>query len=89
MNTKEKLLSAKLLKDAAIEYATHGCNDWEFPPDWTEEEKVKLMKEYHDWNGDPHEFSSKLLYLPDYAVMSFLAHKLNQSSGDTIELPHA
>jgi hypothetical protein len=36
----------------------------------------QVEKEYHEWNGDPEEFNPRFLALHDYAVMSFLAHKL-------------
>jgi len=76
MNTKELKLAADLLRTASDVFANHGCNDWEFPDDWTEQERHDFVKEYHDYNGDPEEFNPKFLRLHDYAVMAFLARKL-------------
>lgn len=78
MNQKEKIILNEMLKLASYEFGTHGCNDvkevvWK---DWTKEDRIAFVKEYHDWNGDPEEFNSKYLHLPDFALMDFLAHKL-------------
>lgn len=76
MTNKELLLAAQLLNEASDHYANHSCNDWKFPIDWTHEERVKFVKEFHEFNGDPNEFDETFLRLPDYAVMAFLASKL-------------
>lgn len=76
MNAKERLLAAGMLRLASDAFANHGCNDWSFPEDWTQEEKIQFVLEYHEWNGDPEEFNANYLHLPDCAVMDFLADKL-------------
>ena len=78
MNTKEKQLAAKMLEMASDEFSNHGCNDVENSvwKGWSKEERMTFVKEYHEWNGDPEEFDSKYLHLPDFAIFSFLAHKL-------------
>ena len=79
MNDKEKELAAHWLHEASDVFGNHGCNDvpndvWK---DWTLEERQTFVKEYHAWNGDPAEYDPKWLHLPDFAIMSFLAHKLS------------
>jgi len=76
---KEKLLIIRFLEQASDEYSNRTCNDWKFPSDWTKEEKIEFCKEFHEWNGDSEEFNEDNLRLPDFAVMSFLAHKLYQT----------
>lgn len=76
MTTKEKILAAQMLNEAADVYGDKSCNDWEWPKDWTHEERVIFCREYHAWNCDPESFSESHLHLPDYAVMKFLASKL-------------
>lgn len=70
------VLAASLLDEVASEYANHGCNDWEYPSDWSQQEKEEFCAEYHEWNGDPEEYNPKFLNLPDFAVMRFLAYKI-------------
>lgn len=78
MNKKELKLAVSFLQEASHEYNSHCCNDWEFPSNWSKKEKIQFVKEYHQYNGDPEEFNLKHLYLPDFAAMSFLAHKLEK-----------
>ena len=79
MNKLEKKLAALLLEIAAEEFCNHGCNDFElkrFVPDL--KQRRQLVKEYHEWNGDPEEYDpeAKYEYFPDFALMSYLADKL-------------
>lgn len=81
MYTKELELAASLLREASEEFEHHGCNDWEFPADWSLAERQKFVLEYYTWNGDPENFEPDFLELPDFAVMDFLAHKLSEIAG--------
>ena len=76
MSEKEKALVKRFLKEHADVIGNRCCNDWDFPEDWTHEEKVQFVREYHEWNGDPEEFDEKFLHLPDFAVVEFLAHRI-------------
>lgn len=78
MNIKERMLAVSLLEMASVAFASHGCNDWEFPNSWTKDEKIAFLKEYHEWNGDPEEFSERYLHIQDFSVMAFLAHKIEK-----------
>lgn len=78
VNKKELELAARFLKYYAEELGSNGCNDWNFPKDWTEEEKTKFVKDFHDFNGDPEEFDPDHIFLQDYCVASFLSNKLKK-----------
>lgn len=80
LTPQELSLAAKLLDDMSDHYANHGCNDFDFPADWTKEQRAVFVKEFHDFNGDPEEYNPKFLRLEDFAAMGFLAHKLRSLS---------
>lgn len=84
MNQKENALAAQMLEMASKSYSNHGCNDWDWPEDWSIKERQDFTKAYHEWNGDPEEFDPKFLNLPDFAVMGFLAAKLKGALKDEI-----
>jgi len=50
--------------------------DW--PEGWSTAEKEELIKEYHEWNGDPEEFDPEWLELSDWSTMSFMSDKLRE-----------
>ena len=79
MNKKELLLAAKMLDMYSKSLGNNTCNDFDFPSNWTEDEKKSFVFDYHEWNGDPEEFSEKHLSLPDFAISSFLAVKLDNT----------
>ncbi len=78
MTDKERILAADLMQLASEEFGDHGCNDLDDKlfEKWSKEEIQQLTKEYHDFNGDPEEYNPNHLYLPDFAVMAYLANKL-------------
>ena len=80
MNAKEKLLAAKFLDSASDSLSNNGCNDWDFPDDWTQEERSKFVEEYYVFNQTPEDFDMDPLNLnlPDFDVIAFLAHKLRE-----------
>lgn len=79
-NNKLLNLAADMLELASDQFANHGCNDWSFPSNWTKKEMEEFCEVYHLFNGDPEEHSDDNLYLPDYAVMSFLAFILRNGA---------
>ena len=83
MNDKEKQLAAEFLELAGSEFSNHGCNDVDesFWKDWTLEERQQFVKEYYDYNGDPETYDPDFIHLPDWAIMKFLAHKLENNNG--------
>jgi len=77
MNAKEKKIAAEMLDDLGDKLANNGCNDWNFPEDWTMAEKQTFVKEYHEWNGDTEEYDeNEEPYISDFCVANFLSHKL-------------
>lgn len=76
MKTHEKALASAMLKDYSNVLGNRCCNDFEFPSDWSKQQKIDFVKEYHDWNGDPEVFNPDVPILPDFAVASFLAWKI-------------
>ncbi|HWY33966.1 MAG TPA: hypothetical protein VNX68_04925 [Nitrosopumilaceae archaeon] len=88
MTKKEKLFLAELLEMASDEFSNHTCNDMpeELLKNFTDKEKESLIKEYHEYNGDPEEIensTSDLLLedfdcMPDWSWMSFFAYKLKE-----------
>lgn len=81
MTKKEKQLAAKMLEYAANEFSSHGCNDVKESvyDGWSLEERQQFVKEFHEWNGDPEEYSPNNLHLGDSTLMDFLAKKLKES----------
>lgn len=76
----ERKLIVYFLKMASEEFSNHGCNDLDLKaiiPDL--EERRKLMKELHEWNGDPEEYNPNRCNMAyDWFLMNFMAHKVKQ-----------
>lgn len=84
MKTKEIELIREMLKDYADRLSNDSCNDWDFPKDWTNEEKELFLKQYHAWNGDPEEYDPKRLYIGNSSVAAFLAYRVGQKNHDYV-----
>ena len=78
MNIKEKSLLVEFIDIASDTMSCNGCNDVDedMYTNWTVGEREKFVKEYHDWNKDSEGFDPKDLYIPDFALISFLGSKL-------------
>ena len=77
MGPKEKILAAQMLETASQVFSGRNCNDWDFPEGWTEEEKISLCREFHEFNGDTDLIDiDEDYFLPDWCVMLLLANKL-------------
>lgn len=46
INEKETKLLISFLEELKERYSTDGCNDWDFPADWTLEEKLKMLPDH-------------------------------------------
>jgi hypothetical protein len=79
INENEIKMAAKFLQTMSEEFANHGCNDVDesFYDGWSLYERRKFVHEFHEWNGDPEEYTPDFLQLPDFALMAFLAYKLS------------
>ena len=51
MTRKQKALAVQFLKDHAANLSNRGCNDWEFPADWTESERAEFGGTCPDWEA--------------------------------------
>lgn len=71
-----------MLEDYSDRLSNDCCNDWDFPKDWTVEEKQLFLKQYHAWNGDPEEYDPKRLYIGNSSVAAFLAYRVGQKNHD-------
>lgn len=85
MTNKEKKLTAYLLELASDTFCNNGCNDLDRKDlnliNFSKAEKTKLFRDYHTYNGDWEEMKDEdpiegFDYMPDFAWMSFFAHKL-------------
>ena len=78
MNAKEKAMLLRTYNYLMLNGECHGCDDeprdlWN---DWTLEEHQQLVKEYHDWNGDPEEYDPTFLHIGyPGTIFSFLFKK--------------
>jgi hypothetical protein len=81
MKNHEKNLAATFLRLASEAFGNNACNDVDESvfKDWTKEQRQEFCKEFRIWNGDPEEYDPEWLYLPDYAIMDFLADKIQAS----------
>ena len=76
MNPKWLKLAADMMRAYSDALGSNGCNDWDFPADWTEAEKAEFCLAEEVWNGSPQDFDPDNLVLPDFAVAGFLAAQL-------------
>ena len=79
MTNKELKLAGDLLYEAKELFSNNSYNDVDkfMFKYWTLTERQQLVKDYHDWNGDPEEYDPEFIDLPDYAIMGYLSYKLN------------
>lgn len=78
MNDKEIKILLMFLDELGDRFGNDGCNDWNFPSDWTKEEKIKFNKEFWTLNGSPEEFDEKHLHMMNTMVLELLKKKLMQ-----------
>lgn len=83
ISKNELLLASALLDIAGDKFGDHGCNDFNIAPFLNRKEREELIKEFHEWNGDPEEYNDKeaesgLFY--DFALMHYLAFKLKKKA---------
>lgn len=74
-------LTAALMELAANQFSNNGCNDLDLRQFFPRvEDRRELMKEYHEWNGDPHEYDPNADYntANDAAMMSWIASQIEE-----------
>lgn len=83
MNPKRLKLVVDFLRDPP----SRGCSDWDFPSDWTPEERRELVTEMLLWNGDLDPTSAEFTQTvenfsesgpPDHFVVGFLISEINK-----------
>jgi len=77
LTSKEMEIAVTMLEDYSSYLSNRCCNDFEWPINWTHEEKTKFTKDFHDWNGDPEEYEQGDVLNSDFSVAAFLASKLD------------
>lgn len=65
-------LAADLLDEAADRYGNDTCTDWDWPEDWSEDERRQVYLAFHEWNGDPEDATGEPR-LANFCAMSFCA----------------
>jgi len=88
MNKKEKQLIINFLGELSESQSNAGCNDWNFPEDWTEEEKQSFAKEFYEFNGTPEEYEGDY-DLADFCVVDVLAEKLKKELDSEVKIESA
>lgn len=78
LTVKEMEIVVNMLENYSDYLGSRGCNDFEWPCNWSDEEKTKFTKEFHDFNGDPEEYEEGDILNADFCVVGFLAFKLEQ-----------
>ena len=86
MTKGEKKLVANLLNAASDVFGNHGCNDFDLAEVIPSvRERNRLVREMHEWNGDPEEYyalkAGEADYrMPDFALFAFLAYKIEHEN---------
>lgn len=75
-------LTSYFLKIAGDEFSNHSCNDIdnEIWKDWTIEEKLKFLTEFHEWNGTTEEYEEdpEDTFITDWQIFDFLSNKFSE-----------
>ena len=77
LNSKECKLAVNFLHDFSCRLSNDGCNDWDFPEDWTPVEIYHFKLDICKWNGGnetPYDWTN----VPNWMVAYVLAKKLEK-----------
>ncbi len=75
MNPKWLRLAADLLELASDQFSNNSCNDYEWPKDWSDKDKIEFQQAIHI--NDPPDYSDKPRpCLVDWLAMDCLAVQL-------------
>ena len=75
LTAKDMQLAAKFLKEFSARLGNDGCNDWEFPSDWTESETAQFKLDICEWNNGG-ETVDDWQSVPNWVAVDILAEKL-------------
>lgn len=76
INLKWLAWAADLLELASEKFTNYGCNDIEWPSDWSEADKIEFTRAVAVQNGDEPDSEEPGRYYCDWLAMSFLADRL-------------
>ncbi len=85
MTRKELEVAAEMLRLAADQFSHHGCNDWQFPDHWTQEECDKVTLAMAVASGDPESHEPGRRDAMDWWVMDYLAGRLDAIAAEVSE----
>jgi hypothetical protein len=80
MNKKWLALAAEMLEELSKRLSMHSCNDWEFPPDWNEQDKWEFFGALVASEGNDDQEPPPM----DWQVAGFLGKWLSELD----ELPY-
>lgn len=91
-NSERMLLemASEWLRQYKGELGTNGCNDFWLP---NKPEYVELLKNIEDWNGTDLcdrtvvSKSDKEIYVPDFLIVAYLSHALEEMSKKSDQAP--
>lgn len=86
MKTKHKKLLIDFLEEYSERLGNDGCNDWNFPDDWTEEDIKEFVNMFafanrpNDPNGDGENYSNwaESKYMPNDCAVAVLQYILKK-----------
>lgn len=74
-------LTAELLRGASDMYSNHGCNDWKWPADWSQVDRLAFAAYCFGADAEAVEYASKGEYgPPDWLVMEKLSDMLEEEA---------
>ena len=83
LNEKETLLLADFLEEFGERLGNDGCNDWDWPKDWSKEERAQFIREFIAYNEGRDvalvtdaDVANEGVYLANFCVVGLLKHKL-------------
>lgn len=71
-----------MLEAASDMFSGHGCNDYDLPESWTQEECDEFTLAMATWNGDPENHEPGNRMTMDWYVMDYLAAMLKKLSAE-------
>jgi hypothetical protein len=75
MNAAELELAAAMLAQMAEHYGNHGCNDWQWPPEWRLKQRERFLDLMGAADGE-WDYPVDNFGPPDWMVLETLARLL-------------
>lgn len=84
MNPKWLRFAADLLRLASCKFSNHGCNDMNWPADWSEADRVEFIAMMDRHEGGPSGMRPDDT-LMDWLAMDCLADELEEVAREAVE----